>query len=270
MPIFQLVDSQRGILIIANDADTRSTRHIALLCKEKNHYFRIFTENPLDDAWEDIQDHVFNDIDDTRAFSPHIIVDCNIIVRDDAEYIMLIDEHPDSIVLSLSPTTTSAALARIYTSINIARVNLLSGFFPQMQTVEFAPVVTMSEEHKYQAIHFLESLGVQTEEIQDVVGFITPRIVAMLVNEAAFTLMEETAGIKDIDLAMKFGTNYPLAPFQWSDEIGTDVVVAILDALYAEYHQERYRVCRLLRQYVSLNLLGKSIGAGFYSYNSGI
>jgi 3-hydroxybutyryl-CoA dehydrogenase len=195
-------------------------------------------------------------------------VDCNITVHEEAEYLMLIDKHPSSAVISLSPTTTSAALARIYGDINVARVNLLSGFFPIMQTVEFAPTLAMTEEHKYQVVHFLESLGLQTEEIQDVVGFVTPRIVAMLVNEAAFTVMEETASIRDIDLAMKLGTNYPLGPLQWADEIGVDVVVAILDALYADYHQERYRVCRLLRQYVSLNLLGKSIGAGFYSYNS--
>ncbi|TAE21034.1 MAG: hypothetical protein EAZ92_17350 [Candidatus Kapaibacterium sp.] len=270
MAIFQLVDSQRGVLIIANDADTRSARNIALLCQEHSHIFRIFTENPIDSAWRGIQNHVFNNIDDTTSFSAHIVVDCNLTVHEEAEYLTLIDEQSNSTIISLSPSMTSAALARIYGSVDVVRINLLSGFFPKMQTVEFAPALQMSEEHKYQVVHFLESVGLHIEEIQDVVGFITPRIVAMLANEAAFAVMEATATVSDIDAAMKLGTNYPLGPLQWADEIGIDVVVAILDALFAEYHQERYRVCRLLRQYMNVGLLGKSVGAGFYSYNSGM
>jgi 3-hydroxybutyryl-CoA dehydrogenase len=65
---------------------------------------------------------------------------------------------------------------------------------------------------------------------------------------------------------MKLGTNYPKGPLAWADEIGLPVIMLVLDGLYREYQQERYRPCVLLKQYVRAGWTGKSAGRGFYVY----
>ena len=70
----------------------------------------------------------------------------------------------------------------------------------------------------------------------------------MLINEAADALMFQVASAKDIDNAMTSGVNYPKGLLAWADEFGIDKVVDTLDSLYAEYHEDRYRCCALLRR----------------------
>jgi 3-hydroxybutyryl-CoA dehydrogenase len=112
----------------------------------------------------------------------------------------------------------------------------------------------------------LTAAGKGVEWVEDRVGLITPRILSMIVNEAAFAVMEGVAEPLDIDRAMCLGTNYPKGPLAWGDEMGLDYVVMLLEALYEEYHDERYRPCVLLKQMVRGGRLGKREGAGFYPY----
>lgn len=90
------------------------------------------------------------------------------------------------------------------------------------------------------------ALGTPFEIVADQPGMVTPRIVAMIINEAYITLEEGTATREDIDLAMKLGTNYPYGPFEWADRIGLSNVVSILEASYRDTGDERYRICPLL------------------------
>ncbi|TXI68851.1 MAG: 3-hydroxyacyl-CoA dehydrogenase [Cyclobacteriaceae bacterium] len=83
--------------------------------------------------------------------------------------------------------------------------------------------------------------------VKDQVGFITPRIICMIINEAYFTVEEGTATREDIDLAMKLGTNYPFGPFEWAAKIGMQNVVRILDTAHRSSGDERYQACNLLR-----------------------
>lgn len=83
--------------------------------------------------------------------------------------------------------------------------------------------------------------------VQDRVGLITPRVICMIINEAYFTVDEGTATRRDIDLAMKLGTNYPYGPFEWAKRIGIRNVIELLDAVYKDTHDDRYLVCSLLK-----------------------
>jgi 3-hydroxybutyryl-CoA dehydrogenase len=83
--------------------------------------------------------------------------------------------------------------------------------------------------------------------VEDRVGLVTPRVICMIINEAYYTLEEGTATRSDIDLAMKLGTNYPYGPFEWAKHIGIIQVIELLDAVYCDTHDERYKVCALLR-----------------------
>jgi 3-hydroxybutyryl-CoA dehydrogenase len=91
------------------------------------------------------------------------------------------------------------------------------------------------------------------EKIGDSVAGVFPRTIAMIINEAAFALMENVATPTDIDMAMKLGTNYPKGPLAWCDEIGAFTIVAILEALQVEYGHERYKVAPLLRLMAEAN-----------------
>jgi 3-hydroxybutyryl-CoA dehydrogenase len=84
--------------------------------------------------------------------------------------------------------------------------------------------------------------------VEDRVGLITPRVICMIINEAYYTAMEGTATKEAIDLAMKLGTNYPHGPFEWCTHIGIRQVYELLEAVYADTKDERYKICPLLRQ----------------------
>jgi 3-hydroxybutyryl-CoA dehydrogenase len=91
-------------------------------------------------------------------------------------------------------------------------------------------------------------LGTEFLVVDDRVGLVTPRIVCMIINEAYYTVQEETATREDIDMAMKLGTNYPYGPFEWCNRIGVKHVYELLEAVYEDTHDERYKICSLLKK----------------------
>lgn len=84
--------------------------------------------------------------------------------------------------------------------------------------------------------------------VDDRVGLVTPRVICMIINEAYFTVQEGTASREDIDMAMKLGTNYPYGPFEWCKRIGIKHVYELLEAVYEDTHDERYKICSLLKK----------------------
>ncbi len=82
--------------------------------------------------------------------------------------------------------------------------------------------------------------------VADRVGFVTPRVICMIINEAYCTVQEGTATREDIDKAMKLGTNYPFGPFEWAQRIGVKNVCKLLEAVYNDTHDQRYRICSML------------------------
>lgn len=93
-----------------------------------------------------------------------------------------------------------------------------------------------------------KKLGTEFLVVDDRVGLVTPRIVCMIINEAYYTVQEETATREDIDMAMKLGTNYPYGPFEWCNRIGVKHVYELLEAVYEDTHDERYKICSLLKK----------------------
>lgn len=93
-----------------------------------------------------------------------------------------------------------------------------------------------------------KKLETELEVVDDRVGMVTPRIICMIINEAYFTVQEGTASRTDIDLGMKLGTNYPFGPFEWCKHIGLDNVVELLEAVYDDTKDERYKICPLLKK----------------------
>ena len=105
-------------------------------------------------------------------------------------------------------------------------------------------------------------------EAQPVAGGVLERIVCQVINECAFALGEGVGTAQDIDTGMVLGLNYPRGPLAWADEIGLDHVLAVLDGLWEEYREERYRAAPVLRGLVRDGRLGRATGAGFFEYRS--
>jgi 3-hydroxybutyryl-CoA dehydrogenase len=96
--------------------------------------------------------------------------------------------------------------------------------------------------------HSCQELKTEYSIVDDRVGLVAPRIISMIINEAYFTVQEKTASVADIDLAMKLGTNYPMGPFEWCKKIGIKHVYELLEALYEDTKDERYKICPLLKK----------------------
>lgn len=138
---------------------------------------------------------------------------------------------------------------------------------PVMKLVEIIRGLATSDE-TYEAIKN-ESLNLNKTpvEVRDVPGFISNRVLQMMINEAIYCLYEGVATPEDIDTVMKLGMNHPMGPLQLADFIGLDTVLAIMETLYEGYGDCKYRPCPLLRQYVKAGWVGKKVGRGFYKYD---
>jgi 3-hydroxybutyryl-CoA dehydrogenase len=105
-------------------------------------------------------------------------------------------------------------------------------------------------------------------EVRPAAGGVLERIVCQVINECAFALGEGVGSAQDIDTGMTLGLNYPRGPLAWADEIGLDHVLAVLDGLWEEYREERYRPAPALRSLVRAGRLGRASGAGFFAYDA--
>ena len=138
---------------------------------------------------------------------------------------------------------------------------------PVMQLVEIIRGIATSDE-TYEVIHAESlALGKTPVSVRDVPGFISNRVLEIMVNEAIYCLYEGVASVEDIDTVMKLGMNHPMGPLQLADFIGLDTVLAIMETMYEGYGDCKYRPCPLLRQYVKAGWLGKKSGRGFYKYD---
>jgi 3-hydroxybutyryl-CoA dehydrogenase len=113
---------------------------------------------------------------------------------------------------------------------------------------------------------FFATLGKYSSWVGDAPGLVLGRIVCQVANEAAFALGEARGSAEDIDAGMLHGLSYPRGILAWADEIGLDHVLAVLDALFLERGEERYRAAPLLRRLVWSGRLGQQTGEGFFSY----
>jgi len=100
----------------------------------------------------------------------------------------------------------------------------------------------------------------------DVPGFVSNRVLQVMINEALWELYEGVAPAKNIDDIMKLGMNHPMGPLELADLIGLDTILSILNVMYQGYGDPKYRPSPLLRQYVQAGWLGRKVGKGIYDY----
>lgn len=137
---------------------------------------------------------------------------------------------------------------------------------PVMKLVEVIRGIATSKETFDTVKELSVSIGKEPVEVAEAPGFVVNRILIPMINEASFILQEGIASVEDIDTSMKYGANHPMGPLALGDLIGLDVCLAIMDVLFNETGDSKYRASSLLRKYVRAGYLGRKTGRGFYTY----
>lgn len=169
----------------------------------------------------------------------------------------------------LATNTSSLSITEIAASLKDPARFLGLHFFnpaPLMKLVEIIKGISSSSVTVDKAVSIIKELDKEYVIVKESGGFIVNRILIPMINEAIGILADGIASADDIDKAMKFGANHPIGPLSLGDLIGTDIVLAIMNNLYIEYGDSKYRPHPLLKKMVRAGHLGRKTGIGFFNY----
>lgn len=167
----------------------------------------------------------------------------------------------------LASNTSSLSITEIGHGLNHPVIGM--HFFnpaDRMKLVEVIKGADTPDEVKDEIIEISKEIGKTPVEVNEAPGFVVNRILIPMINEASFILEEGIASAEDIDTAMQLGANHPMGPLALGDLVGLDVVLAIMNVLYDETGDPKYRPSTLLKKMVRAGKLGRKSGEGFYSY----
>ena len=169
----------------------------------------------------------------------------------------------------LASNTSSISITAIAAATQRADKFIGMHFFNPATVMKLVEVIrgANTSDETYKAIYDLSvEIGKEPVEVNEAPGFVVNKILIPMINEACDLLYTGVATAEGIDTAMKLGANHPMGPLALGDLVGLDVCLAIMDTLYNETHDPKYRASLLMRKMVRAGHLGRKTGKGFFDY----
>lgn len=244
----------RGLSTISNSLERMVKKEKITFDDKENILGRIVKSTRLED-FSDV-DFVVEAVIENKSLKQDIFRRLDSICRDE----VILASNTSSIAI----TSLAAVTSKSDKVIGMHFINPV----PVMKLIEVVKGLDTCDKTANSVFELARIMGKEPVMAEDFPGFVSNRVLQVMINEGIYCLYEGVGTRESIDDIMKMCANHPMGPLALADLIGLDTVLNILNVLYEGYGDTKYRPCPLLKKYVAAGRLGKKTGRGFYEYEN--